>query len=430
MAMTATQQLSQPDHPWVDTMITLAQLDVDAIVIRIDHAKTTAISVKNALLSGSRGHSLPMLSGCLNDLMSRLSVIDYGVNAQRLLNGAADGDFTQSLLRRMNGMTTAQGLDFLTSICQGKGEFALSAAPNQVALRGLIHLQTYVGENILCLISLRQSCVSSIQSASMPLEKEAIEPGRDSGTGLNSETQRLAMAGKVASHILHEINNPLTVIQGKADKITRFMGSFPAGEGTQKVNDCVGKILEMIDRINKIIRGMKNFTRNNADEALTVSNLSSLVSEVLHLVALIAKKNSVVIKDVVIKHDLALPLQRLRMSQVLVNLLNNAIEAIAEYKDRWVEIKVTNDDQWAYIRLSDSGIGIPENLKSRLFETYFSTKGSGQGSGIGLSLSRDIVREHGGDLYLDEASDHTCFVIQLPMRESEGAIKLGGPQGH
>lgn len=430
MAMTVTQQLSQPDHPWVDTMLTLAQLDFDAIVIRIDQAKATAISVKNALLSGSSGQSLPMLSGCLNDLMSRLSVIDYGVNAQRLLNGAADGDFTQSLLRRINGMTTAQGLDFLTSICQGKGEFALSAASDQVALRGLIHLQTYVDEHILSLISLRQSCVSSTQSASIPREKEDFEPGRDSGTGLNPEAQRLAIVGKIASQMLHEINNPLTVIHGKAEQIARVIDSLPAGEGTQKVNDCAGKILEMIDRINKIIRGMKNFTRNNADEDLTVSNLSSLVSEVLHLVALIAKKNGVVIKEVVIKHDLALPLQRLRMSQVLVNLLNNAIEAVAEHKDRWVQIKVTNDDQWAYIRLSDSGIGIPENLKSRLFETFFSTKGSGLGNGIGLSLSRDIVREQGGDLYLDETSDHTCFVIQLPMKASGGAIKLGGPQGH
>ena len=109
-------------------------------------------------------------------------------------------------------------------------------------------------------------------------------------------------------------------------------------------------------------------------------------------------------------------MRRLRLSQMLVNLLSNGIDAVADSKDRWVEIQVDHDEDWVFLRVIDSGSGIPESVRPRLFEAYFSTKDAGQGNGIGLALSREIAREHGGDLYLDSAAANTCFVVKLPMK--------------
>jgi signal transduction histidine kinase len=230
------------------------------------------------------------------------------------------------------------------------------------------------------------------------------------------EINRLSAVGKIAAQVIHEINNPVTVINGKAEKIQWVLDGVPAGTARQDISDCAQKILGMTERIGRIIKGMKNLTRNVSGEPKVVCFPSDVVREALDLVEVVAKKSGVKLRHLGIDAPVKVPMQRLRLSQVLVNLAGNGIDAVKNRDERWVEIAFRSDETWAYFSVTDSGKGIPLEVKARLFETYFSTKGAGLGTGIGLSLARNIVKEHGGELYLDESSGNTAFVVKLPLK--------------
>jgi signal transduction histidine kinase len=429
MSNTASQLAVQHNHPWAETLRALADLEVGAIVVRVDHLRETEAAVQNTLRAASQDESWLSMSGHFKEIFGRLSVIDHCSKTLDLLNGldAINGDHVTASLEfddvtrlftgRIIEMSPSDWADVLAAICQGEGQFILKAASEFKPIRAFIHNRLHVGNSIQSLISLRPVEDSFPRSDASPTQSQTVrEPMQIVAEAVEPEMQRLAMVGKISSHIIHEINNPVTVINGKAEKIQWLLDSLPEGDGRKKLNESVVKILEMTDRINKIIRGMKNLTRNNAAEPFVSTKVIDLVRDVFDLVDVLAKKHNVLVREPVITGDLAIPMRRLRLSQLLVNLLSNGIDAVASCKERWVEIQVSNDDGWLYLRVGDSGSGVPESVRARLFEAYFSTKGAGQGNGIGLSLSRDIAREHGGDLYLDATAKNTCFVVKLPMK--------------
>ena len=106
------------------------------------------------------------------------------------------------------------------------------------------------------------------------------------------------------------------------------------------------------------------------------------------------------------------------ISQVLVNLLNNADDAISKMPEKWIKLSVQNRSDWLEIRVTDSGHGIPPGDQKKLFQPFFTTKEIGKGTGLGLSISHGIVKNHGGELTLDTTSPNTCFVVRLPALKS------------
>ena len=105
--------------------------------------------------------------------------------------------------------------------------------------------------------------------------------------------------------------------------------------------------------------------------------------------------------------------------QVLVNLLNNACDAIHNQEPRWIKVAAETNDELLLLTVTDSGDGIPDDIHSRMMEPFFTTKGAGLGTGLGLSLSKGIVEDHGGRLDYDGVSPNTRFVIILPMKQKE-----------
>jgi signal transduction histidine kinase len=230
------------------------------------------------------------------------------------------------------------------------------------------------------------------------------------------EMGRLVSVGRISAQVIHEINNPVTVINGKAEKIQWLVEKPQSQETKAEILDATVKILNMTDRIGKIIKSMKNLTRNAHSEVKAPTAPADLIKEVMDLVEVVAKKNGVKLKFSDSSSNVKIPMQRLRLSQVVVNLANNSIDAVSNLDERWVEFSFTNDSEWVHFHITDSGKGIPSEVKGRLFENYFSTKGAGLGTGIGLPLARSIAREQGGDLYLDESCPNTRFVLKLPLR--------------
>ncbi|MEK6579858.1 MAG: HAMP domain-containing sensor histidine kinase, partial [Bdellovibrionota bacterium] len=114
--------------------------------------------------------------------------------------------------------------------------------------------------------------------------------------------------------------------------------------------------------------------------------------------------------------SLAIQGRQTQLSQVLLNLFNNAYDAVQTLTDKWIKIKVADTDQWVEIWVTDSGPGISSEVVSKMFQPFFTTKGVGKGTGLGLSISKKIIETHGGTLNVEMESPNTCFRITLPKR--------------
>jgi len=99
-----------------------------------------------------------------------------------------------------------------------------------------------------------------------------------------------------------------------------------------------------------------------------------------------------------------------------LNLLNNAFDAVSnfEQKEKWVRLTVERLPRGVEFSMTDSGPGIPRELRPKIMQPFFTTKPVGQGTGLGLSISRGIIEAHSGRFYLDETSERTRFVVWLP----------------
>jgi C4-dicarboxylate-specific signal transduction histidine kinase len=131
--------------------------------------------------------------------------------------------------------------------------------------------------------------------------------------------------------------------------------------------------------------------------------------------------HGVVLEVGIISDSLEIECRDIEISQVLLNLLNNAYDAVTDKEDKWVRIDVKETESAAIITVTDSGPGIPENIRNKITQPFFTTKELGKGTGLGLSISLGIVGAHQGNLTLDTHSSHTCFVVTLPKRRTVSA---------
>jgi signal transduction histidine kinase len=115
------------------------------------------------------------------------------------------------------------------------------------------------------------------------------------------------------------------------------------------------------------------------------------------------------------------------ISQVLLNLLNNAVDAVQPLAEKWVELQVRSAGKDVEISVMDSGKGIPEKIRDKVGQPFFTTKVVGHGTGLGLSISRGIVEAHGGHLNLDTQCEHTRFVVTLPkaVAREQATVEVG-----
>lgn len=209
--------------------------------------------------------------------------------------------------------------------------------------------------------------------------------------------ERMSMLGEMSSFIVHEINNPLSVISLSAD----FIENFPQNE---KVQSKAESITKMVEVISKIIKSLKSFSRKN-NESHELS-MNDILEQALVLVGPKLKKSRTILTKEI--SDDSVYGVDIDFLQVLVNLISNSIDAIQNFEDGKKWIKVIWKDQ--KLSVIDSGSGIPLALENRLFEKFHTTKGS-NGNGIGLYLSKQILERNGFDLQYKKTDEgNTSFV--------------------
>ncbi|RYZ76956.1 MAG: PAS domain S-box protein, partial [Proteobacteria bacterium] len=235
------------------------------------------------------------------------------------------------------------------------------------------------------------------------------------------QASKMSSLGEMAGSIAHEINSPMAVIQLSAEQLEDpEMVEFFDKEDVAMI---AKRITDTVERISKIIRGLKNFSRNAEHDAMETVSLASVIDDSLELCREKFKNRNIEIRmaDLPEVDVLCRPTE---LCQVLLNLLSNAFDAIDERKDgeRWVEISGTYRFSRILLNVTDSGPGIPKAVSDRMHEPFFTTKPLGKGTGLGLSISKGIVENHGGHITLDSACKNTRFVMDLPATISTPAL--------
>ena|GEM_PF-1705675 len=227
-------------------------------------------------------------------------------------------------------------------------------------------------------------------------------------------SSKFSALGQMAAGVAHEINNPLAIVLGKVDLLLNSLRKGQSIESERLLKD-LEKIQLTGKRIAKIVAGMKSFSRDGQKDPLIELSLQSLIEETLSLCSERFKNHNFEVLVSTIP-DLGVMGRPSQLSQVLLNLLNNAFDAVAELPERWVRIEFEIQNTTSLrICVTDSGPGISDEIAQKLMQPFFTTKDVGKGTGLGLSISRGIMEDHRGALILNRNHARTQFVMELPI---------------
>ena len=227
------------------------------------------------------------------------------------------------------------------------------------------------------------------------------------------ENSRMAALGQMAAGIAHEINNPLSIIGGRAEQLNMISGRI---DGSEKkfVSDAASSIEKHTDRITRIVSSLRTFARQRQGDPYHRVKMIHLVNETLELCQQKLKSNHVKL-DIEISDGIELVCDAAQIMQVLVNLVSNAADAIQEQHGESggkIEISASCIESQVRLIVRDNGTGIPKHMLQSITEPFFTTKVVGHGTGLGLSISKGILDDHGASMVVESpASGGAMFIL-------------------
>lgn len=211
---------------------------------------------------------------------------------------------------------------------------------------------------------------------------------RDTQTQL-IQAGKLAALGQMSAALSHEINQPLAAVKSYADNATAFLDR----DRTAEARDNLRRISDMTDRMASISTHLRNFARR-PKQAIGPLRLNAAVQDALAVCDVRIKAEGAVVDYRAPNHDVWVIGGHVRLQQVIVNLINNALDAMAGQDNPTVRLTIEDTTLSVY----DTGPGISDQVADEMFDPFFTTKGPGHGLGLGLSISYNIVRDFGGNL--------------------------------
>ncbi|HEY4949234.1 MAG TPA: ATP-binding protein, partial [Candidatus Acidoferrales bacterium] len=222
-------------------------------------------------------------------------------------------------------------------------------------------------------------------------------------------SEKLAALGQLVAGVAHELNNPLTGIMGYADLLSEEV------EG-QKAAKRVEKLGAEARRMKRIVDGLLRFARQN-NPAARAADFETALHDVIQLREFHIRKLGVKMDVHVAPNLPRISIGEDELKQVLLNILNNAIDAVEESSQRSISISATRQGDRVFIRFDDSGPGFSD--LNRAFDPFFTTKPVGKGTGLGLSICYGIIEAHRGEIIArnNPDGDGSTFVVRLPIAE-------------
>ncbi|MFH0999165.1 MAG: ATP-binding protein, partial [Pseudomonadota bacterium] len=234
------------------------------------------------------------------------------------------------------------------------------------------------------------------------------------------EAGKLASVGELASGIAHEINNPIAIMVEEAGWIGDLLDEEDLGkcQNLEEFRRALNQIKTQGGRCKEITHKLLSFARKT-DSRVHEVLINDIIEELVSISEQRAKYSNV---KIVSHLDPELPkvaASPSEMQQVLLNLINNAIDAIGTGGGS-IDITSRRNGEYVTIDVADTGQGIPQALMNRIFDPFFTTKPVGKGTGLGLSICYGIIKKMGGDITLNSSVGMgTIFHVHLPAPTSE-----------
>ena len=230
------------------------------------------------------------------------------------------------------------------------------------------------------------------------------------------QANKMIALSKMAAGIAHEVNNPLASISEKAGWMKDLLAEedIAASPNFAEFSESIDKIEYHVDRARKIVHNLLGFARR-MEPAKEKININNLLDETTGLLENEARYVNILIKKQYAENVPVITSDLSQIQQVVLNLLNNAIDAIGSDGTITVGSRYLEDTDQVELWVADTGKGIPEAEQSKIFEPFFTTKAVGKGTGLGLSISYSIIEKLGGKMRVQsKVGEGTMFTILLP----------------
>lgn len=324
--------------------------------------------------------------------------------------------------------------------------FVLGSIGFLMALQGFLPLSV-VTKNLFGIGSALSVCILSFRlkdelfrlngvllARSRALENEVVARKRlqaelEDRTVEVAQVSYLASLGELSAGISHEIRNPLATIALNSQLVSSMLNQDAAFPPALRER-CLISLRAMsknVERIKRILDALKQLSWTSRGHEKADVSLREMIEAVATLAGERLRSLNVELRleippgpHIVRGSDTAL-------SQIVINLVNNACDAVSSLEERWIEVKLESTPLEVKVSVTDSGNGIPDELADKVMRPFFTTKTPGNGTGLGLSLSRRFAEANGGTLTLLRSSPKTCFVLSLPKqpRGSQSADHAG-----
>ncbi len=234
------------------------------------------------------------------------------------------------------------------------------------------------------------------------------------------QSEKISAWQEIAQRLAHEIKNPLTPIKLSAQRILKKYSADPgAGEFQKVLQASISSIVREVDNLNDLLVEFREFARLPMPRLQSV-HLRELVEEVTQMYRNLSTE--VIIDSSHISEDSVIRADPGQIKQVLANLIRNAVQAMPKEGEVSIRSAVVNKENRRFCRIwiKDSGVGIPEEIRGRVFEPYFTSKT--EGAGLGLAIVERIIFDHDGNIWFEtQEGVGTTFIIDLPLGSREGA---------
>ncbi|WP_176736440.1 sensor histidine kinase [Oligoflexus tunisiensis] len=264
------------------------------------------------------------------------------------------------------------------------------------------HREALVAKNNLA--SLNKNLERELQLRKTQLEEQIAKSFND---------RRIAALGEMAGGIAHEINNPLAILVGRAGQLRKFVSTLNCDQS--EVEMILNSIEKTIFRIQEAVTDLETIASNPSTEEVKLLHFGRLLQRIRDLSINRYAPRGIRV-DFPETFEATIEAREVELAQAFLYLIENASEAALQSATPWFRVEVqTLDADTLRVRLIDSGQGVPEDVRDKIFQPFFTTKEVGQGRGVGLSLAMSIIDSHGGRLYFDFNQTHTTVCVELPI---------------
>ncbi|WP_320172665.1 ATP-binding protein [Maridesulfovibrio sp.] len=239
------------------------------------------------------------------------------------------------------------------------------------------------------------------------------------------QAAKMKSLGEMSAGVAHEVNQPLNAIKMGSEYLA-LMAEQGRDVPAAQLEEVAKEVSNQVDRAAEIISALRAFGRKSGFKTDKV-DINAPIRSVLALVTKQFELQNICIRLNLMDGLTKIVAEDNRLQQVLFNLVNNARDAIAEKRENlgldsedYINIDTYEDGKLVYVRVSDTGAGITEEVRNKIFEPFFSTKEVGYGMGLGLAITYGIVRDYKGSIDIEsEPGNGTSFIISFPAAPNE-----------